>query len=73
VQEAKDCEVIDLDKFRVNAVPDPVLNMTNPAGGSLRTSFETLEPMRDVYIGKYKQTQRNSYYLNHDPSFEIKF
>jgi hypothetical protein len=73
VQELKDCEVIDLDRFRVNTAPDQALNMTDFAGGNFAMSFETPESTRDVYIDKYRQTQRNSYYLNQDPSFEIKF
>ena len=72
-QEVKDCEVINLDGFRINTAPEPFLNMADLAGGNFRTSFETSEPMRDVYIDKYKQIQRNSYYLNSDPNFEIKF
>jgi hypothetical protein len=73
VQEIKDCEVIDLDRFRVNTAPDPTLNMTDPAAGNFGMSFEASGPARGVYIDKYRQTQRNSYYLNHNPSFEIKF
>lgn len=69
VRETEESEVINLDGFRVDTVTAPFV----PNGESFRVPPENPDAMRNVYIGKYKQTERNSRYLNSGPSFEIRF
>jgi hypothetical protein len=66
-------DVINLDGFRLKTRPDPVSNPADQPCESFRIPLEDSASFKDAYINKYKQTQRNSYYLNQDPSFEIKF
>jgi len=73
IQEIRDRDVIDLDGFRLDPAPERASGGTDSAWISLGASPETPEPMREVYIDKYRQTQRNSYYLNSGPTFEIKY
>jgi len=73
VREVRDRDVIDLDGFRLDPAQEVASGGMASAWISLGTSPENPEPMREVYIDKYRQTQKNSYYLNNGPTFEIEY